>query len=111
RRHDARAAGDRARGRKRGAGGAIAQGAQRMTTTVRVGVIGGGLMGREVASALGRWFVLTDHPVKAELVAVCDVAEKPREWFRQVPSVRLLTGDHRELLASPAVDVVYVAVP
>ena len=77
----------------------------------RVGIIGGGLMGREVASALGRWFVLNDYPVQAELTAVCDTAEKPREWFRRVPTVKLLTADYRELLASPEVDVVYVAVP
>lgn len=82
-----------------------------MSTRARVGIIGGGLMGREVASALGRWFVLNDHPVQAELVAVCDVAEKPREWFRRVPTVKLLTADYHELLASPEVDVVYVAVP
>ena len=68
-------------------------------------------MGREVASALARWFVLENYPVRAELVAVCDLAEKQREWFRQVPTVKLLTADHRELLASPDVDVVYVAVP
>jgi len=77
----------------------------------RIGIIGGGLMGREVASALGRWFVLDNFPVKAELVAVCDLVEKQREWFRQVPTVKLLTADHRELLACPDVDVVYVAVP
>ena len=82
-----------------------------MKPTVRIGIIGGGLMGREVASALGRWFVLEDFPVAAELVAVCDLAEKQREWFRQVPTVKLLTADHRELLADPDVDVVYVAVP
>ena len=80
-------------------------------TAARVGVIGGGLMGREVASALGRWFVLNDFPVKAELVAVCDLVEKQREWFRQVPTIKLITADHRELLASPELDVVYVAVP
>jgi predicted dehydrogenase len=68
-------------------------------------------MGREVASALGRWFVLNDFPVQAELVAVCDLVESQREWFRQVPTVKLLTADHHELLASPEVDVVYVAVP
>ncbi|MEI6338123.1 MAG: Gfo/Idh/MocA family oxidoreductase, partial [Verrucomicrobiota bacterium] len=50
-------------------------------------------------------------PVRAELTAVCDLAEKQREWFRQVPTVKLLTTDHHELLASPDVDVVYVAVP
>ncbi len=82
-----------------------------MKPTVRIGIIGGGLMGREVASALSRWFVLEDFPVAAELIAVCDPAEKQREWFRQVPTVRRLTADHRELLASPEVDVVYVAVP
>jgi predicted dehydrogenase len=77
----------------------------------RVGVIGGGLMGREVASAFGRWFVLNNYPVRAELVAVCDLVEKQREWFRQVPTVRLVTSNHHELLASADVDVVYVAVP
>jgi predicted dehydrogenase len=77
----------------------------------RIGIIGGGLMGREVASALGRWFVLDPFPVSAELTAVCDVSEKQREWFRRVPTVKLLTADYRELLASPEVDVVYVAVP
>jgi len=82
-----------------------------MSDPVRIGIIGGGLMGREVASALARWFVLSDFPVAAELTAVCDLAEKQREWFRQIPTVRLLTADHRELLASPEVDVVYVAVP
>jgi len=82
-----------------------------MSNPVKIGIIGGGLMGREVASALGRWFVLDGFPVQAELTAVCDLAEKQREWFRQIPSVRLLTADYRELLASPEVDVVYVAVP
>ena len=78
--------------------------------TLNVGIIGGGLMGREVASALGRWFTLLDFPVKLQLAAVCDVQEKVREWFRQVPTVTLLTGDYHELLRSD-VDVVYVAVP
>ena len=68
-------------------------------------------MGREVANALARWFVLENHPVAAELVAVCDVQPKLLEWFRQVPTVRQLTTDHRELLKNPEVDIVYVAVP
>src|SRR2546430_17198375 len=75
--------------------------------TMRVGIIGGGLMGREAAGAFGRWFVLENIPVRAELVAVCDVQEKLLEWFRQVPSVKLFTKDHLELLRSPEVDVVY----
>jgi len=68
-------------------------------------------MGREAASAFGRWFVLEDCPVRAELTAACDVQPALLEWFRQIPSVKLLTADHRALLASPEVDVVYVAVP
>ena len=68
-------------------------------------------MGREVASALARWFVLENFPVRAELTAVCDLAEKQREWFRQVSTVKLITADYSELLASPDVDIVYVAVP
>jgi predicted dehydrogenase len=82
-----------------------------LKSLVRVGVIGGGLMGREVANALARWFVLESHPVRAELTAVCDVQPKLLEWFRQVPTVRQLTTDYQELLRNPEVNVVYVAVP
>lgn len=82
-----------------------------MKQTMRVGIIGGGLMGREAASAFGRWFVLENFPVRAELVAVCDLQDKLLEWFKQIPTVKLLTKDHQELLRSPDVDVVYVAVP
>src|SRR6187431_7746 len=78
--------------------------------TLKVGIIGGGLMGREVASAIGRWCALLDFPVKLELTAVCDLVEKTREWFRQIPTVTLLTADYHELLRSD-VDFVYVAVP
>jgi predicted dehydrogenase len=82
-----------------------------MNHTTRIGIIGGGLMGREVASALSRWFVLENFPVQAELTAICDLAEKQREWFRRIHSVKLLTADYHELLARSDVDVVYVAVP
>src|SRR5579872_4639881 len=82
-----------------------------MKQKMRLGIIGGGLMGREAASAFGRWFVLENFPVQAELVAVCDLQDKLLEWFSQVPTVRLLTKDYQELLRSPEVDAVYVAVP
>jgi len=78
---------------------------------VRIGIIGGGLMGREAASALARWFALLDFPVRAELTAVCELDRARLEWFRQVPTVRLLSSNHREFLASPEIDVVYAAVP
>ncbi len=77
----------------------------------RVAVIGAGLMGREVASAFGRWFSLLDCPVRPELVAVCDVNASALDWFRQVPSVKYFDTDHRVMLARHDIDVVYVAVP
>lgn len=79
--------------------------------SVGVGVIGGGLMGKEVASAFGRWFMLNDFPVKPELVAVADLNEKALHWFEQIQSVGQRTKDYHELLENPAVDVVYAAVP
>ena len=68
-------------------------------------------MGREAASAFARWFALEKFPVRAELTAVCDVQPTVLDWFRQIPSVQLLTANHHELLGSSQVDVVYVAVP
>ena len=78
---------------------------------VRVAVIGAGLMGREVASAFGRWFALLDCPVRPELTAVCDINPGALDWFRQVPTVQHFDTDHRLLLARPGIDVVYAAVP
>ncbi len=79
--------------------------------TVNIGIIGGGLMGREAASAFGRWFALKDYPVKVRLTAVCDLNTDLLAWYGQIDSVTLLTTDYRELIGSDLVDVVYVAVP
>ncbi|MBX3239164.1 MAG: Gfo/Idh/MocA family oxidoreductase [Chitinophagaceae bacterium] len=78
---------------------------------IKIGVIGGGLMGREAASAFGRWFALKNFPVEAQLTAVCDLNEEALEWYRQVPTVTLFTKDYKELINSELVDVVYAAVP
>jgi predicted dehydrogenase len=79
--------------------------------TVRVGIIGGGLMGKEAASAFGRWFMVADMPIRPELVAVADLNETVLNWFERVPGVGQRTKDYQELLQNPAIDVVYVAVP
>ena len=79
--------------------------------TVNIGIIGGGLMGREAASAFGRWFALKDFPVRVKLTAVCDLNTDLLSWYRQIESVSLLTTDYRELIGSDQVDVVYIAVP
>ncbi len=79
--------------------------------TVGIGIIGGGLMGREIASAFTRWCALVDMPVKPELRAVADLNPAALEWFKQIDTAELLTVDYKELLASDDIDVVYVAVP
>lgn len=68
-------------------------------------------MGKEAASAFGRWFALNDFPVAVELVAVCDLNEHVLDWYRKVPTVKLLTTNYKELLANSEIDVVYVALP
>jgi predicted dehydrogenase len=78
---------------------------------VEVGIIGGGLMGREVAAAIARWPALLEHPVRPRVSAVCDVNPEALAWFERIDSVRLLTSDYRELLENKSVDVLYIAVP
>ena len=80
--------------------------------TIKFGIIGGGLMGKEFASAAARWCHLSGMPAKPEIIAICDVSEDVRNWFKaNIPSVRLSTGDYREMLADPEVEAVYCAVP
>ncbi len=79
--------------------------------TVNIGIIGGGLMGREAASAFGRWFVLNDFPVNVALKAVCDLSEEVLSWYKAIPTVTLLTTNYKELLAREDINIVYVALP
>lgn len=79
---------------------------------VRFGVIGCGLMGRELASAAARWLHLVDARARPEIVAVCDTNPVLMDWFTgHLPHVRQTTTDYRALLANPEVEAVYCAVP
>lgn len=80
--------------------------------TIRFGVIGCGLMGKEFASAAARWCHLTGVDFEPRITAVCDASPAASAWFREmVPSVTKTTTDYRELLADPDIDAVYCAVP
>jgi Predicted dehydrogenases and related proteins len=81
-----------------------------MNAQVRVGIVGAGLMGREIATAIRRWPALVDHPVTPTITAVCDINPDAMDWFRQIDTVRLFTTSFEELLAADDVDVVYIAV-
>lgn len=80
-------------------------------TDVRIGIIGGGLMGRELAAICGRWLHLVDHPVRPSVVAVADLNPAALEWFRQVPTIETLTDSWEQLVADDSLDVLYIAVP
>jgi predicted dehydrogenase len=80
--------------------------------TIRFGIIGCGLMGREFASAAARWFHLPEMTARPVITAVCDANEAVLGWYTDnLPSISLSTTDYKELLASDEVDAVYVAVP
>jgi len=82
--------------------------------TVRFGIIGGGMMGREFASAAARWLHLPDMAVRPEIVALCNrTLDTPKvDWFRRnIPTLGQVTSDYRALLDNPAVEAVYIAVP
>jgi predicted dehydrogenase len=83
-----------------------------MPQIIPFALIGGGLMGREFASAAARWFHLLDLDFVPQVVAVCSGHESSLAWFRQhVPGLKLATTDYRRVLDMPEVRAVYCAVP
>ncbi len=81
------------------------------TATVKFGVIGCGLMGREFASASLRWLHLDASIPRPVIVAACDLSEDNLNWFRQVPDTVYFYHNYQELLENPEVEAVYCAVP
>ena len=78
---------------------------------VRFGIVGGGLMGREFASAAARWVHLADIGVRPEIAVVCDPNPEVLAWYeRLVPRPRLV-ADYTDILADESVEAVYCAVP
>jgi predicted dehydrogenase len=80
--------------------------------TVRFGIIGCGLMGREFASAVARWCHLPEMQVRPELIAVCDTNEALLSWYTEnFSSITQVVSDYKTLLANEEIDAVYCAVP
>ncbi|MEA1997191.1 MAG: Gfo/Idh/MocA family oxidoreductase [Gemmatimonadota bacterium] len=80
--------------------------------TVRFGLIGLGLMGREFASAAARWCHLPEMETRPEIVAVCDTDLSAQTWYTDnFPTIKQATTDYLELLCNPDLDAVYCAVP
>jgi len=82
--------------------------------TVRFGIIGLGLMGREFASAAARWRHLSGMEARPVITALCDIRldDDVLDFYRGLHrSVSQVTDDFRELAENPDVDAVYCAVP
>jgi predicted dehydrogenase len=82
--------------------------------TLRFGLIGCGMMGREFASAAARWFHLPDTSIRPEIVAIChqNLSAEKDNWFKSnIPTIKHVTDDYRELLDNHDVEAVYISVP
>jgi predicted dehydrogenase len=79
--------------------------------TIRFGIVGGGLMGREFASAAARWVHLADIGVRPEIAVVCDVNRDVLRWYERLDPAPRLTEDWRDLLADDSIEAAYCAVP
>lgn len=80
--------------------------------TIKFGLIGCGLMGKEFAGAASRWCHLQENIPAPEIIAVCATKESSMEWFTsRLPGIRYTYTDYRELLQNPEIEAVYCAVP
>jgi predicted dehydrogenase len=80
--------------------------------TMKFGIIGLGLMGREFASAAARWGHLPDFDIKPEITAICSGHETSFGWYLDnFSSITQATTDYHELLANDEIEAVYCAVP
>jgi predicted dehydrogenase len=79
---------------------------------INFGIIGCGLMGREFASVVSRWFHLKDLLFQPKIIAVCDTNKEATKWFTDnIPDIQLATDNYIELLEKDNIDAIYCAVP
>ena len=80
--------------------------------TIRFGIIGLGLMGREFGSAAARWCHLLDLPFRPVITGICDTNPALFGWFEAAfDTLRVKSTDYHDLLNSADIDAIYCAVP
>ncbi len=80
--------------------------------SIRFGIIGLGLMGREFASAAARWMHLLELDFEPVITGICDTNPAMFEWYTtHFPTIQISTTDYHDLLGSSAIDAIYCAVP
>lgn len=79
--------------------------------SLKFGIIGCGLMGKEFAGAAMRWCHLNGDIPAPEIVGAANRSSEPLTWFKKIPTVKYFENDYRALLENPEVEAVYVAVP
>lgn len=80
--------------------------------TIKFGIIGCGLMGREFASAAARWCHLLKPSARPVIVGICDKNTDLFGWYEaNFSSITQSTTDYRELLANNEIEAIYCAVP
>src|SRR5262245_2733820 len=76
---------------------------------VRIGMIGAGIIGGTHSAVLHQ--ICQSLHERAELVAIADPLEEPREMFRALYGYREAFADGRAVLEHPDVNTLFVCVP
>ncbi len=82
-----------------------------MTGTIGVGLVGSGFMGRSHALALAIASVAFDPPLRPRLELLADRDQETAARAARAFGFSRATGDWRELVADPAVDLVSITTP
>ncbi len=77
--------------------------------SIRFAIVGGGLMGRELAGAAARWPHLEPIGVRPVVAAVADPNPRVLDWYRRLDPAPRLVASYADVIDE--VDAAYVAVP
>lgn len=78
---------------------------------IRIGLVGGGYMGKAHSVAYGAVATVFDTPIRPVLEMICASSARSAEAYRQAYGFRRATDDWRALVADPSVDAIVIASP